>query len=344
MIDINKLVRKNIKNLKPYSSARSEFSGEAMVFLDANENPNDTLFNRYPDSMQYELKKRLAETKEVEVNQIFVGNGSDEAVDLLFRVFCEPNVDNVVQIEPTYGMYEVVANINAVELRKVELNEQFDFCADDLLAASDENTKLIFLCSPNNPTGNLLNRNEIIKLLNGFNGLVVLDEAYIDFCPQASFLSELKDYPNLVILQTLSKAWGMAALRIGMALAKPDIIALLNKVKYPYNISSISQQKASWLLQREEQKEQWVTTILQERSRLIDLLKSLPFVQKIYPSEANFLLLKVHDANGIYRYLIDEGVVVRNRSNVQLCSNCLRLTIGLHEENTMLYEKLKQLI
>lgn len=343
-MNIEKLLRRNIKQLTAYSSARHEFSGEAVVFLDANENPYNTPYNRYPDPLQIELKHTIAQQKGCLPTQIFLGNGSDEAIDLLFRAFCNPGVDNVVSISPTYGMYKVSADINDVEVRAVPLNEQFQLSASAMLAKADEHTKLLFLCSPNNPTGNLLSASEIEQLLVSFPGIVVLDEAYIDFAAEASFLSRMPQYPNLLILQTFSKAWGMAGLRLGMAFASEEIITVLNKIKYPYNINLLTQEKAQELLQYEAQKLEWVKEIVQERVLLVEELKKLPFVVQVYPSDANFLLVKMHDATGIYDYLLEEGVVVRNRSNVLLCADCLRITVGLPSENELLIEKLNDLL
>lgn len=343
-MNINQLLRQNIRQLTAYSSARGEFSGEAKVFLDANENPHNAPYNRYPDPLQRELKQELARLKGCPSEQIFLGNGSDEAIDLLFRAFCQPSVDNVVSISPTYGMYRVAADINEVELRQVPLNEDFQFSAADLLAAADEHSKLIFICSPNNPTGNLLDAKEIEKLLLGFSGLVVLDEAYIDFAPQASFLPQLQGHENLVVLQTLSKAWGMAGIRLGMAFASKAVVEVLNKIKYPYNINMLTQLKAKELLQEQTLFQQGVSELLSERSKLASALEKLPFVQRVYPSDANFLLVKMHDAEGIYLYLLEEGVVVRNRSKVLLCENCLRITVGAPKENELLLSKLNDLI
>ncbi|MFV0553177.1 MAG: histidinol-phosphate transaminase [Mangrovibacterium sp.] len=337
------LLRQNIKDLAAYSSARDEFSGEAMVFLDANENPYNEPYNRYPDPLQLDLKADIAQLKGCEVPQIFLGNGSDEAIDLLFRAFCNPAVDNVVSIAPTYGMYQVAADINQVEVRKVQLDADFQFSAESMMTAADEHTKLMFLCSPNNPTANLLDSEEISKLLASFQGLVVLDEAYIDFASEATFLPRLKEFPNLVILQTFSKAWGMAGIRLGMAFASEEIISVLNKIKYPYNINILTQAKAKELLQDKEQFKEWVAQLLEERVKLAESLVTLPFVQQVYPSDANFLLVKMHDATGIYNYLLEEGVVVRSRSKVLLCDDCLRITIGSPYENLMLMEKLAML-
>ncbi len=343
-MNLDKLLRDNIKNLKPYSSARDEFSGEAMVFLDANENPFNQPYNRYPDPLQRELKEKIAKIKVCQPEQIFLGNGSDEPIDLLFRAFCEPGQDNIVSIDPTYGMYQVAADINNIEVRKVKLKDDYSFSAEELLAKVDSHTKLIFLCSPNNPTANLLDKAEMLKLIDGFDGIVVVDEAYIDFAPGASLLAELDQYENLVILQTFSKAWGMAGIRLGMAFASPAIISILNKIKYPYNINILTQQKALELIEQEADKNAWVDLLISERGKLAEKLKSFPFVVKVFPSDANFLLVKMHDARGIYDYLVENGIIVRDRSKVVLCADSLRITVGSSEENEILIEKLNDLI
>ncbi|PTN10220.1 histidinol-phosphate transaminase [Mangrovibacterium marinum] len=343
-MNLDKLLRENVKNLKPYSSARDEFSGEAMVFLDANENPYNAPYNRYPDPLQRQLKEKISGIKGCAPDKIFLGNGSDEPIDLLFRAFCEPGKDNIVSIDPTYGMYQVAADINNIEVRKIKLKEDYSFSADELLGQADENSKLAFVCSPNNPTANLMDQGEMLKLIQNFKGLVVVDEAYIDFAPGASLLPELDRYPNLVILQTFSKAWGMAGIRLGMAFASPDIIKIFNKIKYPYNINILTQQKALELIEQETEKNAWVETLLAERTKLSEQLKAFPFVVKIYPSDANFLLVKLHDARGIYDYLVENGVIVRDRSKVILCDDSLRITVGSPEENEILIEKLKELI
>jgi histidinol-phosphate aminotransferase len=341
---IRTLLRENIKTLLPYSSARDEFTGEAMVFLDANENPFNEPYNRYPDPLQKELKKKIAELKKVPAENIFLGNGSDEPIDLLIRAFCEPGTDNIVTINPTYGMYQVAADICGVELKKVSLTENFELNSTALLNATDKNTKLIFLCSPNNPTGNSLEHSAIIKILETFNGIVILDEAYTDFAQGKSLLGELANYPNLVILQTFSKAWGMAGIRLGMAFASSEIIDVLNKIKYPYNLNILTQQKALELLENKETVEKWVKLLITEREKMTGLLKDFPFVVKIYPSDANFLLIKIHDAKGIYDYLVEKGIIVRDRSTVHLCDDSLRITIGTPEENEKLLEVLNELI
>lgn len=311
------------------------------MFLDANENPYNTPNNRYPDPLQKELKALIAPVKKVNPEQIFLGNGSDEAIDLLFRAFCRPEVDNVVAIHPTYGMYEVCADINDVEYRKVLLDEKFQFKAEDLLRASDENTKLIFLCSPNNPTGNNLDAKEIITLLREFQGIVIVDEAYIDFSTQPSFIGILDEYPNLVILQTFSKAWGCAAIRLGMAFASPDIIGIFSKIKYPYNINLLTQQEALRMMQRHYEVQRWISTLLEERARLMQTFTQLPCCKKVFPTDANFFLTRVSNAKAIYDYLVDQGIIVRNRSNITRCEDCLRITVGTRPENDALLEALR---
>jgi histidinol-phosphate aminotransferase len=341
-MNIEKLLRENIRSLQPYSCARDEFKGEASVYLDANENPYNAPFNRYPDPLQWEVKEQISKIKQVPAENIFLGNGSDEPIDLLYRAFCEPRVDNVVAIEPTYGMYKVSAAINDVEYRKVLLDEKFQFSADKLLAATNLYTKIIWLCSPNNPTGNSLNRDEIIKLLSSFEGIVVVDEAYIDFANEASFSEKLTQFPNLVILQTFSKAWGSAAIRLGMAFASLEIIAVLNKIKYPYNINILTQKQALKALKNAEQVNEWVKTLLEERTVLVEALQKLPFVQHIYPTDANFVLVKVDDANAVYQYLVNKSIIVRNRNTVSLCLGCVRITVGTPDENKILLDELKQ--
>ncbi len=343
-MNLDKLLRNNIKALKPYSSARDEFSGEAEVYLDANENPFNAPYNRYPDPLQWKVKQKISEMNSVAPEKIFLGNGSDEPIDIVFRAFCEPGVDNVVSIDPTYGMYQVAADINNVEVRKVKLNDDYSFSAQKLLDTVNLYTKAIFICSPNNPTANLLEETEIVKLLTDFDGLVVVDEAYIDFSPESSLLPELDKYENLIILQTFSKAWGMAGIRLGMAFAQPEIIRIFNKIKYPYNINMLTQQKALELLESVQEKEDWVKIILDERAKMMRKLFKLPFVQVVYPSDANFLLVKMHDARGIYEYLTEQKIIVRDRSKITLCDDCLRITIGSPEENKKLRKALKELI
>lgn len=341
-MNIQDLLRKNIRSLQPYSCARDEFKGEASVYLDANENPYNAPYNRYPDPLQWEVKELLSKIKNVHTENIFLGNGSDEPIDLMYRAFCEPRIDNVVAIEPTYGMYKVSASINDVEYRKVLLDENFQFTAESLLDATNLYTKLIWLCSPNNPTGNSMNRDEIKKLLTSFQGIVVLDEAYIDFASDESFTTYLDQYPNLVILQTFSKAWGSAAIRLGMAFASAEIIGVLNKIKYPYNVNILTQKQALKALQNADQVKAWVKTLLTERTALIQALEKLPLVQHIYPTDANFVLVKVPDANALYHYLVDKSIIVRNRNTVSLCLGCVRITVGTPEENKTLLEELKQ--
>lgn len=342
-MNLQQLVRKNVWNMKPYSSVRDEFKGEASVFLDANENPLNDKYNRYPDPLQWSLKQKIAKVKNIAPENIFLGNGSDEPIDLVIRIFCEPRIDNIVAVDPTYGMYQVCAEVNDVEYRKVLLNENFDLDAQKLLEKTDRNTKLIFLCSPNNPTGNLLSREEIKKVLDSFAGIVVLDEAYIDFASEATWLNDLEKYPNLIILQTFSKAWGLAAVRLGMAFASAEIIKLFNKVKYPYNVNILTQNFVGDELDKLELRKQWIATLLEGRNYLINELPKLTFVEKIYPTDANFILVKVEDANSLYKQLADKGVIVRNRNSVSLCAGCLRITVGTDKENEMLIKTLRAL-
>ncbi len=340
---LQELVRPNIWDLKPYSSARDEYKGvEASVFLDANENPYNAPYNRYPDPMQHKLKKLLSQVKHVDPESIFLGNGSDEAIDLLFRAFCEPGIDNVVAIDPTYGMYQVCAGINNVVYRKVLLDEDFQVSAERLLEATDAHTKLIFLCSPNNPTGNDLACKEIKKILTRFRGLVVVDEAYNDFSEVPSLSGELKDFPNLVVLQTFSKAWGAAAIRLGMAFASPEIIAILNKIKYPYNVNQLTQRCAIELLQRYSEISLWVNVLKGERKSLMERFERLTVTVKVFPSDANFFLARVTNAVKIYDYLVSAGIIVRNRHSVSLCGDCLRITVGSPEENNILINALEK--
>ena len=344
MKDLKQLVRPNIWSLAPYSSARDEYSGkEAHVFLDANENPYNAPYNRYPDPLQRELKSELKRVKGVPEENIFLGNGSDEAIDLAYRVFCRPGIDNVVAIAPTYGMYAVCADINDVEYRTVLLDENFDFKADNLLAACDQQTKVVWICSPNNPTGNSLNRDEILSVIERFEGIVIVDEAYIDFADQMSMRQELPSHPNLIILQTMSKAWGSAAIRLGMAFASKEIVAIYNKVKYPYNVNLLTQQQALEVLKDPYEIDKYVKILLAERTRMIQAFQDLPVCVRVYNTDANFFLAKVTDANSIYNYLVDRGIIVRNRSKVQLCQNCLRITIGTRTENNELLSALRQI-
>ena len=344
MRSLKELTRPNIWSLKPYSSARDEYNGaDASVFLDANENPFNTPNNRYPDPLQRELKSLLAPLKGVKEENIFLGNGSDEAIDLIFRAFCQPGVDNVVAIEPTYGMYKVCANVNDVEYRPMLLDVYYQMKASALLSAIDEYTKVMFVCSPNNPTGNSMCRKEIDSLLKRFDGLVVVDEAYIDFSDLPSLLADLDKYPNLIVLQTFSKAWGNAAIRLGMAFASPEIIAILNKIKYPYNVNRLTQEEAIKCLQQPEKVQAWVKTLLEERTRVMEEIVKLPCCIRVFPTDANFFLAKVYEATQIYDYLVSEGIIVRNRTHVALCNDCLRITIGTKEENDALLEALSKI-
>ena len=343
MRDLKELTRPNVWNLSPYSSARDEYSGhDAHVFLDANENPYNNPLNRYPDPLQHELKALLAKRKNVREEQIFLGNGSDEAIDLLYRCFTQPGIDNVVAIEPTYGMYKVCADINEVEYRPVLLDQFYQMSAQKMLEACDRYTKIIWICSPNNPSGNLINEKEIIRVLEEFDGLVVVDEAYSDFSQHCTMRSQLDDYPNLIVLNTMSKAWGCAGIRLGMAFAQPEIIKMMNKVKYPYNINVLTQQKAIEILNTPILVEEWVRTLLLERERMIAAFNLLPICKKIYPTNANFFLAKVSDAQAIYDYLVGKGIIVRNRNRVRLCADCLRITIGTKTENSQLLSALRQ--
>ena len=343
MRTLKELTRPNVWALKPYSSARDEYSGvEASVFLDANENPYNAPNNRYPDPLQRELKALIAPLKGVKVENIFLGNGSDEAIDLVFRAFCRPGVDNVVAIDPTYGMYQVCAEVNDVEYRKMLLDVYYQFKASSLLSAIDENTKAIFVCSPNNPTGNSLCRKEIESLLNKFDGLVIVDEAYIDFSSSESLLKDLDKYSNLIVLQTFSKAWGCAAIRLGMAFASPEIIGIFNKIKYPYNVNRLTQEEAIRVLQHPETIKGWVNTLLEERARVMEEFVKLPCCVRVFPTDANFFLAKVYEATQLYNYLVSEGIIVRNRTNVALCNDCLRITIGTKEENDALLDALRK--
>jgi histidinol-phosphate aminotransferase len=344
--DLNNLVRENIKDLTPYSSARDEFKGDAKIFLDANENglgsPLVKWYNRYPDPHQSDLKKAIGKIKGIGQEYIFLGNGSDECIDLLYRCFCEPKLDNVIICPPTYGMYEVSGNINDVEVRRAPLLEDFQLHLGQIEQLVDERTKLIWICSPNNPTGNSINRTDIEAVLNNFNGLVVLDEAYINFSPHKSFISELAEYPNLVVLQTFSKAWGLAGLRLGLAFASTEIIKILDKVKPPYNINQATQELVLRALDELGQVNDMITELVSMRNALISVLERLPVVQKVYPSDANFLLVKVKNARRVYEYLLTRGIVVRDRSNVQLCDDSLRITIGSEDEITILVRALKE--
>jgi histidinol-phosphate aminotransferase len=344
MFNIQSLTRENIKNLTPYSSARDEFSGEAKVFLDANENslgsPLIKWYNRYPDPHQVALKEAIGTIKTIAPEQIFLGNGSDECIDLLYRCFCNPGKDNIVICPPTYGMYEVSANINDVEVRRVPLLDDFQLDLVHMESLVDAHTKFIWICSPNNPTGNSINRGDIESVLNNFNGLVIIDEAYINFSRHKSFIQDLADYPNLVVMQTFSKAWGLAGLRLGIAFASMEIIEILNRVKPPYNINQATQEIALNALEEVGQVNDMIKELVQMRVALKAVFEKIPFIEKVYPSDANFLLVKVGDARQLYLYLLEQGIVVRDRSNVKLCDNCLRITIGTERENTQLVEAL----
>ena len=345
MKNLQDLVRPNIWALKPYSCARDEFKGvKADAFLDANENPYPNGVNRYPDPLQEQLKLAISPLKNVPVENIFLGNGSDEAIDLPFRIFCRPGKDNVVAISPTYGMYEVCADVNDVEYRKVSLTDSYDIDPDALLEACDENTKIIFICSPNNPTGNAFQREKIEKVIENFPGIVIVDEAYSDFSALRPFRFDIQKYPNLIVLATFSKAWGAAGIRLGMAFASTDIIGLYNKVKYPYNVNVLTQKKALEILGNVTLLQRHVTMILEERQTLLQSLSLLSICKKVSPTDANFVLVKVTDADGIYRYLMQKGVVVRNRSHVHLCGDCLRITVGTKDENTKLLSALRQYV
>ncbi len=341
MTTIQQYVRKNILNLAPYSSARHEFKGEADVFLDANENPFDTGLNRYPDPLQHNLKQQLSIIKNVPTENIFLGNGSDEAIDLLIRIFCEPRIDHIITVPPTYGMYKVSANIADVEVREVLLNPDFQPNIEAILTACDKHSKLLFLCSPNNPTGNDINPTLVAALIEQFDGIVVVDEAYIDFSKQPSFSSLLLQYPNLVIMQTFSKAWGMAAVRLGMAYASKEIIELFNKVKPPYNVNLLTQKAALAALVNYDTYKTNTASILHEREKLLPSLANFDFVEQIYPSAANFLLVKVEEPNRLYDHLVHQKIIVRNRSQVPLCDGCLRITVGTQSENQRLLEALR---
>jgi histidinol-phosphate aminotransferase len=346
MFDLQHILRKNIRDLTPYSSARDEFQGEASIYLDANENsfgsPLESPYNRYPDPLQLKVKQRLSEIKGVPPRNIFLGNGSDEAIDILFRAFCRPGIDNVITVPPTYGMYEVSANINDIEVKKVKLLPDYQLDMEGIAEAVDDNTKLIFICSPNNPTGNSIDRQDIETILVNFKGLVVIDEAYINYSRQKTFIQELTEYSNLVVLHTLSKAWGLAGLRLGMAFASEEIIEVFNKVKPPYNVNEASQQLALQALQQVDQVNDWIRLTVTEREKLVKTLGGMNIVEKIYPSDANFILVKTIDARAIYEYLVNKGIIVRDRSKVELCEGCLRITIGTQEENQILTETLQK--
>lgn len=342
-MEIKELLRDNIRRLAPYSCARDEFKGEASVYLDANESPYNNGTNRYPDPLQAEVKTLLAPIKKVRPSQIFLGNGSDEAIDLVYRIFCCPGIDNVVAPAPTYGMYQVCADINDIEYRAVPLADGYQLDMPAMKAAIDQNTKAIWLCSPNNPTGNVFAKEDLLWFLDNVNAMVVVDEAYIDFSDKGTMVEMLDKYPNLIVLQTFSKAWGQAAIRLGIALASEEVISYFNKVKYPYNVNILTQQHAIKVLNDVDRKERNVAEILAQRDILRDLLLSVPCVKEVYPSDANFLLCRVSDADAIYAYLQHKGIIVRNRNRVTLCANCLRITVGTPIENAEIYETLKEI-
>lgn len=343
--NLNNLIRENIKNIKPYSSARDEYKEATadMVFIDANENPFQTNVNRYPDPQQSKVKKRLAEIKGVNPSQILLGNGSDEVLDLLFRAFCEPKQDNVITLPPTYGMYSVLADLNAVDVISIELDDNFEPKVSEILSVQNSNSKLLFLCSPNNPTANSFNASKVEELIEGFNGLVVIDEAYIDFSNQESWLCRLDEFPNLIVTQTLSKAYGLAGIRLGICYASVEIISVLNKIKPPYNVNQLTQDKALERLISLDEVNKEVNSILNKRKLLVTQLSEISVIKNIYPSDANFILVKVDNANLRYNQLIEKGIVVRNRTTQPLCENCLRFTIGTEEENNTLIKTLNQL-
>lgn len=341
--NLNKIIRNNIAKLKAYSSARDEFEEATadMVFLDANENPFQNGVNRYPDPKQKSVKELLSGLKVIPTNQILLGNGSDEVLDLIFRAFCEPKEDNVVFLPPTYGMYGVLAALNNIEIKEVLLSEDFDIRVEATLASTNENSKIVFLCSPNNPSGNALSEDKIKAILEGFDGLVVIDEAYIDFSGQESWLEKLNTYPNLIITQTLSKAFGMAGIRLGVCYASEEIIEVLNRIKPPYNVNELTQQRAKERLLKFEDVQNEIQSILEERANLEKSLETVSYISTIYPSDANFILVKVDDANLRYNQLLEKGIVVRNRTTQALCENTLRLTVGTKEENKKLIEALQ---
>ena len=342
-LDINTLVRANIRTMKPYSSARDDFKGEADIFLDANENPYPSPYNRYPDPLQWRVKEKLSPIKKIKPEQIFLGNGSDEAIDLVIRAFCEPNTDSILITDPTYGMYSVCAEVNAVKVQRIKLSSDFDVDLDKTLEKIDSTTKVIFFCSPNNPTGNLLSSDKIKAVIDGFSGIVVIDEAYIDFTSGKSFAEELDNFPNLIVLQTFSKAWGLAGLRLGMAFASSDIINILNRIKYPYNVNIQTQDLALKALSFVRQKDAWVKEIIEQRKQMETKLSELDIITKVFPSDSNFLLVQVKEAVKTYRYLMNQGIIVRDRSNVTLCDNCLRITVGTPAENEKLIKALSEM-
>ncbi|MDC1105955.1 histidinol-phosphate transaminase [Prolixibacteraceae bacterium] len=340
--NLNAIVRPNILSLAPYQCARDDFEGEASIYLDANENPYNSGLNRYPDPYQVDLKRQIGQLKGVSTDQIFLGNGSDEAIDLLYRIFCCPGKDNYISISPSYGMYDVCGKVNDIERREALLTTDFNIHIPRIKELWDQYTKLIFLCSPNNPTGNTLKREDIIELCQSFHGIVVVDEAYIDFAKTPSFSEEIAHYPNLVVLQTFSKAWGLAGIRLGMAMAQAEVISLLNKVKYPYNVNVLTQKKALDILMYEADRvKQQIAEIIQEREKLSEALISIEQVEKVYPTEANFILVKIKDANHCYQQLLKDGTVVRNRTKVILCDDCLRITVGTPAENKVFIDQLR---
>ncbi len=339
---VRQLIRKNIEELVPYSSARDEYSGDDAVFLDANENPYNSGTNRYPDPSQSKVKVKISQLKNISFERIFLGNGSDEPIDLLMRAFCEPGKDNIISIKPTYGMYKVCANINDVEFREVLLNDKFQIDKEGIAKVADSNSKLLFICSPNNPTSNSMYRNDIIYLLETFTGLVVVDEAYIDFSGETSLLAQLDNYPNLVVLQTFSKAWAMAGVRLGMAFASREIIDVLNKIKYPYNINILTQRLVLERLDKVDEKNKWVENILKQREILRVELGKSGLVENILPSDSNFLMVRFREAKRVFNYLMDKKIIVRDRSKVALCEGYLRITIGLSDENESLLKALSE--
>ncbi len=346
MFNLEKLVRENVKRLTPYSSARKEFSGAAQIFLDANENsfgsPLEQNYNRYPDPLQTKIKERIAALQNVKPSEVFVGNGSDEAIDLLFRIFCRPQIDNSLICPPTYGMYEVSAEINDVKVKRANLTVDFELDFEAIKRAVDENTKLLFVCSPNNPTGNSFPRRDVLRLAENFRGIVVVDEAYVDFSNEKSLISEVNNLPNLVVLRTFSKAWGLAGLRVGLAFGSEEIIKLFNKIKSPYNVSQIAQEAVLQALKNKAEVDETIAKIISEREKLIENLQKFSSVTKIYPTDANFVLIKTIDAETVYKFLVAEKIIVRNRNNVELCAGCLRITIGTPRENKSLLESFKK--
>jgi histidinol-phosphate aminotransferase len=340
---LNALVRPSISKLKPYSSARDEFQGDSAVFLDANESPFETGVNRYPDPLQRALKQRIAAIKGVDADLIFLGNGSDEVLDLIFRAYCEPGQDNVIILPPTYGMYKVLADLNGVECREVLLTSNFGPDVEKIQRMADSHSKVLFLCSPNNPSGNAFGQEKMEHLLRSFSGLVVVDEAYVDFCIERTLLPRLAEFPNLIVTQTFSKAYGLAGIRLGMAFASAEIISVLNRIKPPYNINNLTQRFAFDRLADTSQVQQQVHRLLEERKKLSVALTTVPWVKEVFPSDANFLLIRVDDADLRYRQLVEHGIVVRNRSSQPLCENCLRITVGTEEENTRFLQVMKEL-